>query len=88
MSNFPECFGGLFPDLIRLQDGGAVQGKTFTALVASCGQLSHKLEMKREECEKCAQCPEYRTCYDFSLAKLLMNAVLMQTLRMNPWVRS
>ena len=86
MSNSAKCFGGMFPDLTRLQEGGAVEGKTFAVLVASQGQQSRKLEMKREECEKCAQCPEYRTCYDFSLAKLVMNWVLMQTMRANPWV--
>ena len=31
-------------------------------------------------------CPDYRTCYDLSLAKLEMNNVLMNTMVANPWV--
>jgi hypothetical protein len=38
---------------------------------------SRKLEVKGEGWEKCVACVDYRTCYDLSLAKLLMNTMLV-----------
>ena len=50
------------------------------------GAQGRSLEVKREAWEKCVACPDYRTCYDLSLAKLEMNDVLMNTMVANPWV--
>ena len=78
MTAFPDCYGTMFPDFTRLEHNKPAEGVAFSALVVShgLGPQSRKLEMKREGCAKCAECPAYRTCYDFSLAKLFMNTLL------------
>lgn len=78
MNDLPACYGLMLPDFTRLEHNKPVEGVAFSALVASngLGPQSRKLEMKWEGCVKCAACPAYRTCYDFSMAKLFMNTVL------------
>ena len=46
------------------------------------GVQGRKLEVKGEGWEKCMACADYRTCYDLSLAKLVMNTLLA-----NGWYR-
>ncbi len=88
MNAHPDCYGTLFPDLTRLRFKQKLEGQAFSALVASSGTgaQGHTLEVKREAWEKCLACPDYRTCYDLSQAKLLMNNMLMNTMMANPWV--
>ncbi len=83
-----ECYGKMFPDFRRLKRKERLEGQAFAALVTSSGTGTHgrSLEVKREAWEKCVACPDYRTCYDLSLARLEMNNVLMNTLAANPWV--
>jgi len=50
------------------------------------GAQGRSLEVNREVWDKCTACPDYRTCYDLSLADLLMNNILMNTMAANPWV--
>ncbi len=88
MNTFPGCFGGMFPDFARLRPDQRLEAKAFTAVPADHGRGLEKpeLEMNREECERCGACSKYQICYDFSLAKLLMDMVLMTAERRNPWV--
>jgi hypothetical protein len=83
-----ECYGKMFPDFTRLKRKETLEGRAFTALVVSSGRgaQGRNLEVKREAWGKCVECPDYRTCYDLSVAKLLMNQVLMNTMVANPWV--
>jgi hypothetical protein len=74
-----ECYGKLFPDLLQLPRNKMNQGHVFGAMVQSVGVgvQDRKLSVNAAEWEKCAVCPDYRTCYDLSLAKLaLQQAVL------------
>lgn len=88
MSAHPECYGRMFPDFTRLKRKEKLEGEAFTALVMSSGMgaQGRNLEVKGEAWEKCLVCPDYRTCYDLSRAKLEMNNVLMHTMVANPWV--
>jgi hypothetical protein len=88
MNNHPDCYGTMFPDFTRLKRKEKLHGQAFTALVVSSGTgaQGRNLEVKCEGWEKCVACPDYRTCYDLSLAKLEMNDVLVNTMVANPWV--
>lgn len=88
MNNHPDCYGMMFPDFTRLRRKEKLEGQAFTALVVSSGTgaQGRSLEVKHEAWGKCVACPDYRTCYDLSLAKLKMNNVLMNTTLANPWV--
>jgi hypothetical protein len=76
----------MFPDFTRLRPNQRLEAKAFAAVPVGDGLEKPELEMNREECEKCGACSKYQVCYDFSLAKLLMNIVLMNVERRNPWV--
>jgi hypothetical protein len=78
MTAFPDCYGTMFPDFTRLERNKPVEGVAFTALVMSqgIGVQGRKLEVKGDGWDKCVACSDYRTCYDLSLAKLLMNTLL------------
>ncbi len=80
--------GGMFPEFTQLKRKEKLEGHAFTALVvgSGTGAQGRSLEVKREAWEKCVACPDYRTCYDLSLATLLMNNILMNTMGANPWV--
>ena len=83
-----ECYGTMFPNFARLKWKEKLIGQAFTALVVSSGTgaQGRNLEVNREAWAKCVECADYRTCYDLSVAKLLMNNVLMNTMWANPWV--
>ncbi len=71
MNIHPDCYGTMFSDFTRLKRKQPLEGRAFTALVVSSGTgaQGRSLEVKREAWEKCVACPDYRTCYDLSLAK-------------------
>ena len=79
MNAHSDCYGAMFPDFTRLQKNKPLESQAFTALVVShgIGVQDRKLEVKREGWEKCTACPDYRTCYDLSMARLAMNTVLV-----------
>ena len=83
-----ECYGKMFPDFVRLKRKERLEGQAFAALVTGSriGAQGRSLEVKREAWEKCVTCPDYRTCYDLSLATFEMSDVLMNTMVVNPWV--
>ena len=83
-----ECYGKMFPDFTRLKRRERLEGQAFSALVtgSGTGAQGRSLEVKREAWDKCVECPDYRTCYDLSLATLEMNEVLMNTTVANTWV--
>jgi hypothetical protein len=83
-----ECYGKMFPDFTRLKRKERLEGQAFAALVTGSGTgvRGRSLEVGREAREECVECPDYRTCYDLSLATLEMNEVLMSTTVANTWV--
>lgn len=85
-----DCYGAMFPDFTRLRFKQRLESQAFSGLVAcsGTGPQGRTLEVKREAWDGCVACREYRTCYDLSLAKLLMSDILMKTMVANPWVGS
>ena len=79
MSARCDCYGTMLPDFTRLEKNKALTSVAFSALVQShgIGVQGRKLEVKLEGWERCVACADYRTCYGLSLAKLLMNTVLV-----------
>lgn len=86
--NEPGCYGKMFPDFTQLKRKELLESQAFTALMvgSGTGAQGRSLEVKREAWDKCVSCPDYRTCYDLSMARLMMNNILMNTMVANPWV--
>ncbi len=78
MSAHTGCYGTLFPDFTRLEKNKPLNSPAFSALVVShgIGAQDRKLDVKSDGWDKCVACADYRTCYDLSLSKLLMSAIL------------
>ncbi|ODU25229.1 MAG: hypothetical protein ABS95_00430 [Verrucomicrobia bacterium SCN 57-15] len=67
----PACYGEMFPDLSRLNINRATDGKAFSVFVEKigCGVQRRELHVKREEWDKCEECPSFDGCYHLSAAK-------------------
>jgi hypothetical protein len=74
------CYGNLFPNLLALTTNRMEEGQAFSALVESFGIGVHdrKVAVNMGEWEKCAACPDYRTCYDLSLGKLILQQAVLR----------
>lgn len=72
-----ECFGTIYPDMTDYQFGKEAAGKVFFVKVdtKSGGQRDRELRVSLAEWEKCQSCESFRSCYDFSNAKLAMQQV-------------
>jgi hypothetical protein len=68
----------MFPDFTRLEKNTPLGSPVFSALVVShgIGVQSRTLEVKSDGWDRCVACADYRTCYDLSLARLLMSTLL------------
>jgi hypothetical protein len=62
----------MFPDFSREHFNQWNQGKAFGVLIESTGigVQKHTLTSDPEEWDDCLKCPDYRSCYDLSMAKL------------------
>lgn len=88
ITDLRDCYGKLFPDFTRLKHGEQQDGQAFSAVIAGAGTGAQKrnLDVKTDAWLKCSSCPDYRSCYELSVAKMLMNQVLMSTSVADPWV--
>jgi hypothetical protein len=73
-----DCYGGMAPDFERLRYNRPAEGKAFRVLVESVGVGTQRRELtfKPEGWAGCVECPDYRTCYDLSMAKLALSSAL------------
>jgi hypothetical protein len=74
-----ECYGKLFPDFEHLNyDNQPTDGKAFRVIVQKIGIGTQRRELvvKPEAWDECVACPEYRTCYDLSMARLALHGAL------------
>jgi hypothetical protein len=62
----------MLPDFAHEHLNERNHGKAFSVLVESSGigVQGRTLATKTDEWEDCLKCPDYRTCYDLSMAKL------------------
>lgn len=88
VTDLRDCYGKLFPRLTRLKRGEQQEGQAFSAVITGTGTgaQGRNLAVKTEARLKCSDCADYRSCYELSVAKMLMNQVLMSTSVANPWV--
>ena len=68
------CFGAIYPDLTQFQLGQELAGKVFCLKVNSLGPChrDRRLQVDVEQWQQCQSCELFRSCYDLSNAKLMM----------------
>jgi hypothetical protein len=78
MSCQETCYGNLFPDLNQLDVNKTIKGRAFAVLVESkgIGVSARTVSVDRKAWEQCIACEDYRSCYDLSIAKLLLTHVV------------
>ncbi len=78
MANQPECYGRLFPDLDSLELNRLCEGKAFTIRTRSqgIGVQSMDLDVDRQAWATCQECASYRSCYDLSMATLMLRQAM------------
>jgi hypothetical protein len=66
------------PDFEHLRYNRPTKGKAFRVFVESVGMGTQRREVtfKPESWEACVEWPDYRTCYDLSMAKLAQSSAL------------
>ena len=72
------CYGTIYPELSKFRFYHEIAGKVFRMRVDTRGP-GHRdphLTVSMEEWEDCQRCELYKSCYDFSNAKLTMQRVL------------
>jgi hypothetical protein len=74
-----ECYGTIFPDLLKLTANRPAEGKVFRAEIKSfgLGVQERKVSADSQQWEACKSCPDYRTCYDFGLGQLILESTLL-----------
>jgi hypothetical protein len=74
-----ECYGRMFPDMLQLTANRRSAGKVFSAEVKSfgIGVQGRDVSVDWEQWAKCKACPEYRTCYDMSLGRFVLESNLV-----------
>ena len=67
-----NCFGTLYPDITQLQFGKEIAGKVFRVRIDTLGggQRDRLIESDLRQWQECQGCEVFRSCYDFSTAKL------------------
>ncbi len=79
MDQHRECYGKMFPDVLRLPSDQPVSGKVFTVLLERAGGLmrsSRSMTADQDQWNKCIQCPEFNHCYKYSMAKLTLASAI------------
>lgn len=73
-----ECFGNIYPDLTRVAYNKEIVGKVFSVRINSHGIVHERPRLKADmkAWEDCQKCGLYKSCFDFSTAKLAMRQAL------------
>jgi hypothetical protein len=71
----------MLPDLSRLEYNQPLKGKAFTVEARSkgIGVSELRVTVDKDGWEACLACPEYRSCYDLSMVKLVLYRALLDT---------
>jgi len=74
MKAHETCFGHLFPSVAAIVRDRDVRGKVFGYRVTQTGVIPVDFALTADESawDECTSCPEFDSCYRFSVAKLLM----------------
>lgn len=70
--------GDFFPDLLRIQLNHLNRGRVFAVLTESHGVGLQNREMIVDQAawDECVKSPNFRACYDLSMAKLALQQAL------------
>lgn len=68
----------LLPDFEHLNYNKPTEGKAFRVFIEAIGIGTQRKELtvKAEAWDGCVACPEYRVCYDLSMARLALHGAL------------
>ena len=80
MERETTCCGNMFPDLDRLEDNQPARGRVFEVLLESkgIGLSGRRITVDPDQWKRCVACEQYRSCYDLSMAKLLLFLAVQQ----------
>lgn len=69
-----DCFGTIYPDLAQFRFGKELPGKVFRLKIDTLGpgHRDRQLQVDMEQWQQCQSCELFRSCYDLSTAKLMM----------------
>ena len=69
-----DCYGKMFPDVIRMVHNEPITGKVFGYRVDHPGMAvsNRAATVNREEWQRCLECPEFECCYHLSIGTVLM----------------
>lgn len=67
-----DCFGTIYPDFAQFHFGKEIAGKVFRVKIDTLGpgHRDRHLTADLPQWQTCQQCEEFRSCYNFSNAKL------------------
>ena len=70
----------LFPDILHLSMNTRHRGRIVTVVVESCGigVQGHVITVDEKAWEECVKTPNFRACYDLSMAKLALQRALTE----------
>jgi len=80
MNHSPECFGGMFPNVLDLPSDQNVAGKVFTVRLEKAGGLmrsGRKITVDEHAWKECQTCPAFDECYKFCMAKMALSAAII-----------
>jgi hypothetical protein len=73
-----DCFGNMFPPVIRHPDNVKVNGQVLSYCTARPGMFSTEptVSVDRRAWLECLKCEEYESCYRLSTSRLLLEIAL------------
>lgn len=73
-----ECYGKMFPDLLKLEINEPNRAAVATVFLESVGIgiQGKKLTIDKAQWVQCVECPDFDHCYKLSLAKALLQHVV------------
>jgi hypothetical protein len=78
MTEKKECFGKVFPDLDRLEFNKQLKSEVFSVNLRSqgIGIQGRQIDTDHEAWDRCQDCESFRSCYDLSMARFVLDNAL------------
>ncbi len=79
-SHHRECFGTMFPDVLHVESDRPHRGKVFSVLLQRAGGMircNREVSVNTGRWDECRKCPDFDGCYQLSVAKLLLEAAVV-----------
>ncbi len=73
-----DCYGKMFPPVIRRADNVTMAGKVFSYYVEHSGVMAadRSVSVDEKAWRNCVICGDYETCYRLSISRLLLEHAL------------